>query len=505
MDEVNGRAHRVTRRPPVEMLAEEQARLHRLPEAAFTAAFGETRKVSWSSTISFGGVTYSVPHTLVDAEVWVRVDGDEIVATHVAAAGAVEVARHLRSTPGTPRIDDAHYPPRPAGPLNRQPKPTNAAEAEFLALGDGARMWLRRSGRRRHGTGQGEDGRRRRSWPACTASSGSTGRSVTPPPTAASPTATSRRSSPPTPPANTAAPTTTTRCRPAPAPGTASERRHDRRHRHTRPTRSSSCCASCACRTCAATPPTCWPPPKRNAGNPPKPSGPCSPRSSPAARPPRSTPAARPPGSPPARPSTPGTRPCQSIPAPTQRSLATLEWIDRHENLVVCGPSGTGKTHLLEALGHAAIGHGCHVQWFTLEALGALVHRHRADDTTSRAIRKIMRADLICIDDIGLLPGQHRHRRSPLPRRRRRLRETLHRPVLQPSPRRVRRADAQDHRQRHRRPAHAPRPRRHHHRRLHPPHPSHPRQGGEATGQLTRAELAGRQRAVLVATSGQIY
>ena len=93
-----------------------------------------------------------------------------------------------------------------------------------------------------------------------------------------------------------------------------------------------------------------------------------------------------------------------SIPAPTQRSLATLEWIDRHENLVVCGPSGTGKTHLLEALGHAAIGHGCHVQWFSLEVLGALVHRHRADGTTTRAIRKLMRADLICIDDIGLLP-----------------------------------------------------------------------------------------------------
>jgi DNA replication protein DnaC len=31
-----------------------------------------------------------------------------------------------------------------------------------------------------------------------------------------------------------------------------------------------------------------------------------------------------------------------SIPEPTQRSLRTLEWIDRHENLVVCGPSGPG-------------------------------------------------------------------------------------------------------------------------------------------------------------------
>jgi DNA replication protein DnaC len=93
-----------------------------------------------------------------------------------------------------------------------------------------------------------------------------------------------------------------------------------------------------------------------------------------------------------------------SVPEPTQRSLATLEWIDRHENLVVAGPSGTGKSHLVEALGHAAIAHGCHVQWFSLEQLGQLIGGHRADGTTSRAIKKLMRADLICIDDIGLLP-----------------------------------------------------------------------------------------------------
>lgn len=93
-----------------------------------------------------------------------------------------------------------------------------------------------------------------------------------------------------------------------------------------------------------------------------------------------------------------------SVPAPTQRSLRTLEWVTNHENLVVCGPSGTGKSHLLEALGHAAVDNGAHVSWFSLEALGALLRRHRADDTTGKAIRKIMRADLICIDDIGLLP-----------------------------------------------------------------------------------------------------
>jgi DNA replication protein DnaC len=93
-----------------------------------------------------------------------------------------------------------------------------------------------------------------------------------------------------------------------------------------------------------------------------------------------------------------------SIPNPTQRALRTLEWVQRAENLVVCGPSGTGKTHFLEALGQAAVDAGHKVIWFSLENLGALVHRHGADDTASKAIRRIMRADVIVIDDIGLLP-----------------------------------------------------------------------------------------------------
>jgi transposase len=144
--EVNTRPHRVTRRPPVELLAAERSRLHRLPEVAYTAVFGETRKVSWSATISYGGVTYSVPHTLADRSVWVRVQGDEVVVTYLAERGASEVARHRLSTPGNPRIDDAHYPPRPPGALERVPKPANEGEAAFLALGDGARMWLVKAG-----------------------------------------------------------------------------------------------------------------------------------------------------------------------------------------------------------------------------------------------------------------------------------------------------------------------------------------------------------------------
>ena len=67
---------------------------------------------------------------------------ENLVVCHCPPAGVTEVARHRRGTPGTPVIDDAHYPPRPDGPLARKPKPTSAAEVEFLGIGEGARSWL---------------------------------------------------------------------------------------------------------------------------------------------------------------------------------------------------------------------------------------------------------------------------------------------------------------------------------------------------------------------------
>jgi DNA replication protein DnaC len=93
-----------------------------------------------------------------------------------------------------------------------------------------------------------------------------------------------------------------------------------------------------------------------------------------------------------------------SIPAPTQSALRTLEWVRRRENLVVCGPSGTGKTFFLEALGQLCVEAGLKVAWFALEDLGVLVRRHRADDTVTKAVARILRSELIAVDDIGLLP-----------------------------------------------------------------------------------------------------
>ena len=94
-----------------------------------------------------------------------------------------------------------------------------------------------------------------------------------------------------------------------------------------------------------------------------------------------------------------------SIPEPTQNALATLEWIGRHENLAVAGPSGTGKSHFVEALAHAAIETDLRVAWFTLETLTTAIGKAKVDGTVARTVSRICGCDLIVVDDIGMLPA----------------------------------------------------------------------------------------------------
>ena len=99
-------------------------------------------------------------------------------------------------------------------------------------------------------------------------------------------------------------------------------------------------------------------------------------------------------------------RPDQSSIEPTtQQALATLEWIGRAENLAVAGPSGTGKSHFVEAIAHTAIDNDLRVAWFTLETLTTAIGRAKADGSVARTIARICRCDLIVVDDIGMLPA----------------------------------------------------------------------------------------------------
>jgi len=168
-----------------------------------------------------------------------------------------------------------------------------------------------------------------------------------------------------------------------------------------------------------------------------------------------------------------------SIPAATQQGLSTLEWIGQAENLAVSGPSGTGKSHFVEALAQKAIEADLRVAWFTLETLTATIVRAKADGSTARTITRICRSDLIVVDDIGMLPaGQDAaeafYRIVDAAYERRSIAVTSN---IHPSgfdtimPKNVG--------HRHRRPATTPRPPDHHPRRLPPPATSPRRQGGE--------------------------
>jgi DNA replication protein DnaC len=97
-------------------------------------------------------------------------------------------------------------------------------------------------------------------------------------------------------------------------------------------------------------------------------------------------------------------RAASSIPGPTLDYLATLEWITAAENLCLVGPPGTGKSHVLAALGIAAVHAGHKVRYHTAADLIDALYRGLADNSTGKVIENLLRNDLILIDEIGFAP-----------------------------------------------------------------------------------------------------
>jgi DNA replication protein DnaC len=67
--------------------------------------------------------------------------------------------------------------------------------------------------------------------------------------------------------------------------------------------------------------------------------------------------------------------------------------------------AGTRESIFVEAIADKVIDAGMRVAWFTLESLTATIGRAAVDGSISRAIARITRADLIVVDDIGMLPA----------------------------------------------------------------------------------------------------
>ena len=93
-----------------------------------------------------------------------------------------------------------------------------------------------------------------------------------------------------------------------------------------------------------------------------------------------------------------------SVPRATFDYLASLEWIASKENLCLVGPAGTGKSHLLVALGAAAVAAGRKVRYFTAAELTETLYRGLADNSVGKVIDTLLRNDLILVDEIGFAP-----------------------------------------------------------------------------------------------------
>jgi DNA replication protein DnaC len=88
--------------------------------------------------------------------------------------------------------------------------------------------------------------------------------------------------------------------------------------------------------------------------------------------------------------------------------LAQLGFIQRHDDLVITGKTGTGKSHVLKALGLRACVQGISLRYARCVDLLADLHAGLADNTYPLRLKAWARPDLLIIDDVGL--GQVRQR-----------------------------------------------------------------------------------------------
>jgi DNA replication protein DnaC len=94
----------------------------------------------------------------------------------------------------------------------------------------------------------------------------------------------------------------------------------------------------------------------------------------------------------------------KSVNEPLVRELLRCEFVDNHENVLLIGNSGTGKTHLAAALGFAACCQGCNVRFFGCTALVTQLLEAREDRQLQRFLTQLGRHNLLILDELGYVP-----------------------------------------------------------------------------------------------------
>lgn len=84
--------------------------------------------------------------------------------------------------------------------------------------------------------------------------------------------------------------------------------------------------------------------------------------------------------------------------------LSNCQWIESHQDCIVTGPTGAGKSFIASALGNQACMYGFKVIYYPSSKLFAHLKLSRADGSYLKELTKILKMDIIIFDDFGLEP-----------------------------------------------------------------------------------------------------
>jgi DNA replication protein DnaC len=96
------------------------------------------------------------------------------------------------------------------------------------------------------------------------------------------------------------------------------------------------------------------------------------------------------------------------------RQLASCRWIDEHQQVLISGATGTGKSFIACALAHQACRRGYRASYRRASRLFEELRLARADGTYARVLGKLARMDVLVLDDWGLAPMQDQERHDLL-------------------------------------------------------------------------------------------
>ncbi len=94
--------------------------------------------------------------------------------------------------------------------------------------------------------------------------------------------------------------------------------------------------------------------------------------------------------------------------------LVSCDWIKRHQNVIISGPTGVGKTYLACALTNKACREGYRALYLRAPKFAYQMALARADGSYGKTISQLSKAQILVIDDLGLAPMTDSERRDLL-------------------------------------------------------------------------------------------